>query len=197
MPPCSGIAADGPVLQVRWFADGTDWCVETNPWSGGMRIPARGVTAAPCGRGEERRASPVCLAREQGHRHRQATAGPWGARETVCGAGCHAAFRTQAIDSSGCREEDRPEKLGGTLTACRQRCARGRRDCGAVWTLSTQIVGSTRRKYRRQPQCQTMAERSSTLAKEYERLPSLATAKQERRSAVLVLAHPPVHVNGA
>src|SRR5437016_7037622 len=70
-PPCGGVAADGPVREIHWFVDEADWCVETNPWSGGMRTPAREVTAAPCGRGRERRGSHVCFAKEQCHRRRQ------------------------------------------------------------------------------------------------------------------------------
>jgi hypothetical protein len=141
------------------------------------------------------RGSRICFTREQCPRRRQANAGPWGAREARCGAGCHAAPEAHAV-GSGYRQEERPRKTGAPLTAfAGSDDARvGVSDCGAVKPLSTQIVSNFRRKLS-SPTAVPSGIAVVNAFREYEGLWRLATAKLWRREDVLRVAHPPICVN--
>ena len=121
---------------------------------------------------------------------------PRGAREARCHAGCHAApegkrsFAADTVRSVA--------KNCIVLTACAGSEVRsGSRDCRAVKLLSTQIV----RKQAKAISSRTTRHIACNVVvnafQQYEWLARLATAKLERRRAILGLAHPPVCGNGA
>jgi hypothetical protein len=88
-----------------------------------------------------RRGSHVCRVRRQCHRPRRTDAGPWGAREIMCSAGCHASQGTQKNRQQRL-QRGVPDRETGILLACvcmQRRCACGEMRLRAVRPLSTQL----------------------------------------------------------
>jgi hypothetical protein len=136
-----------------------------------------------------------CLPRRrQCHQLRRTAAGPWGAREIMCGTGCHASRGRGWSSAAATARSTRP---GDRNTLAAYAC--GEDACGemrlrAVRPLSTQLsVTQAKEKY----VVDSDADAVFNACQEYERLASLATANLQRRAEALQLAHPPMNVNAA
>jgi len=89
--------------------------------------------------------------------------------------------------SEGSMQEDRHRPQ----CVCRQRGARGSRDCRAAKLLSTQIVRKQAKASSSRTTLHIACNAVVNAFQQYEWLACLATAKLERRCAILELAHPP------
>ncbi len=114
-------------------------------------------------------------------------------------AGCHAAPEGRIRSAAITERKLMPEKLASpSMRVQTARLRLGSRDCRAVKLLSTQIVRKQAKAIFSSPTTRHVACNVVVNAfQQYEWLAGLATAKLERRSQILTLAHPPTTENGA
>jgi hypothetical protein len=121
--------------------------------------------------------------------------GPRGPREAWCrrrlprGSTRHRILSCEYSEGSMQEYRHRPQCV------CRQRGARGSRDCRAVKLLSTQIVRKQAKAFSSRTTLHIACKAVVNAFQQYEWLACLAIAKLGRRCAILELAHPPFFDN--